>query len=74
MTIAHRAKQGHKTQNVKKTSLLLVWGKGRRPHKWDLHAAGKWAEDGVVLNYNLGLPAEEDCRATAAVAEVKEME
>lgn len=56
---------------MKRTSLLLVWGKGKRPCKWDLHAPGKWAEEGVVLNYKLGLPVEEDGRATAAVTEVK---
>lgn len=32
------------------------------------------AEEGVVLNYNLGLPVEENDRVTTAVAEVKKME
>lgn len=59
---------------MKKTSLLLVWGKGGRPCKQDLRAPGKQAEEGVVLKYDLGLPVEEDGRATAAVAEVKMME
>lgn len=59
---------------MKKTSLLLVWGKGRRLCKQDLRALGKRAEEGVVLNYNLGLPVEKDGRATATVAEVKKME